>query len=49
MTDSEVKQNNPESAATLEESNNVEEMTSDEMAVDGYLVAGIASHEFKQG
>ena len=33
-----------------EEADELEEMTADEMAVDGYyVVAGIARHEYKQG
>ena len=41
---------NPENAASPEEADKLEEMTADEMAVDGYyVVAGIARHEYKQG
>ena len=37
-------------AANPEEADKLEEMTADEMAVDGYyVVAGIARHEYKQG
>ena len=37
-------------AASPEEADELEEMTADEMAVDGYyVVAGIARHEYKQG
>ena len=36
--------------ASPEEADELEEMTADEMAVDGYyVVAGIARHEYKQG
>ena len=39
-----------ENAASPEEADELEEMTADEMAVDGYyVVAGIARHEYKQG
>ena len=39
-----------ENAASPEEADELEEMTADEMAVDGYfVVAGIARHEDKQG
>ena len=50
MTHKEVKRIDLENAATLEEADELEEMTADEMAVDGYyVVAGIAHHEYKQG
>ena len=39
-----------ENAASPEEADELDEMTADEMAVDGYyVVAGIARHEYKQG
>ena len=39
-----------ENAASPEEADQLEEMTANEMAVDGYyVVAGIARHEYKQG
>ena len=39
-----------ENAASPEEAEELEEVTGDEMAVDGYyVVAGIARHEYKQG
>ena len=39
-----------ENAVSPEEADELEEMTADEMAVDGYyVVAGIARHEYKQG
>ena len=39
-----------ENAASPEEADELEEMTADEMAVDGYyVVAGIARQEYKQG
>ena len=39
-----------ESAASPEEADELEEMTANEMAVDGYyVVAAIARHEYKQG
>ena len=38
------------SAASPEEADELEEMTADEMAVDGYyVVAGIAPHAYKRG
>ena len=50
FSDSEVERINLENAAIPEEADELEEMTSDEMAVDGYyVVAGIARHEYKQG
>ena len=40
----------PENAAKPEGADELEEMTADEMAVDGYyVVAGIARQEYKQG
>ena len=39
-----------ENAASPEEADKLEEMTADEIAVDGYyVVAGIARHEYQQG
>ena len=39
-----------ETAASPDEAEELEEMTADEMAVDGYyVVTGIARHEYKQG
>ena len=50
LSDSEVERIKLENAASPEEADEVEEMTADEMAVDGYYVlAGIARHEYKQG
>ena len=46
----EVERIDLENAAHPEETDELEEMTADEMAVDGYyVVAGIARHEYKQG
>ena len=45
----EVERMNVENASNPEEADELEEMTADEMAVDGYyVVAGIARHEYKQ-
>ena len=50
LSDSEVERTDLENAASPEEADEPEEMTADEMAVDGYyVVAGIARHEYKQG
>ena len=50
LSDSAVERIDLEKAASPEESDELEEMTADEMAVDGYyVVAGIARHEYKQG
>ena len=50
LTNSEVKHIDLENAASWEGADELEEMTADEMAVDGYyVVAGIARHEYKQG
>ena len=50
LSDREVKRIDLENAANPEEADELEEMTADEMAVDGYyVVAGIARHEYKQG
>ena len=50
LSDSKVERIDLESAASLEEADELEEMTADEMAVDGYyVVAGIVRHESQQG
>ena len=50
LSDSEVKRIDIENAASPEEADELEEMTAEEMAVDGYyVVAGFARHEYKQG
>ena len=50
LSDSEVKRIHLENAASPEEADELEEMTADEMALDGYyVVAAIARHEYKQG
>ena len=50
LSDREVKRIDLENIAHPEEADQVEEMTADEMAVNGYyVVAGIACHEYKQG
>ena len=50
LCDREVERINLEKAANPEEADELEEMTADEMAVDGYyVVAGIARHEYQQG
>ena len=50
LSDSEVERIDLENAASPGEADELEEMTADEMAVDGYyVVAGIARHEHKQG
>ena len=50
MSDRKVERIDLENAANPEEADELEEMTADEMAVDGYQVAaGIAHHEYKQG
>ena len=50
MPDCEVERIDLENAATPEEADELEEMTAEEMAVDGYyVVARIAGHEYKQG
>ena len=50
LSDNEVERIDLENAASPEEAETLEEMTADEMAVDGYyVVAGIARHEYKQG
>ena len=50
MSDREVKRIDLKNAINPEEADELEEMTADEMAVDGYYgVAGIACQEYKQG
>ena len=50
LSDSEVERIDLENAASSEEADELQEMTADEMAVDGYyVVAGIAPQEYKQG
>ena len=50
LSNSEVKRIDLENAASPEKADELEEMTADEMAVDGYyVVAGIARHEYKEG
>ena len=50
LSDREVERIKLENAANREEADELEEMTADEMAVDGYyVVVGIARHEYKQG
>ena len=50
LGDSQVERIHLENAASPEGADEHEEMTADEMAVDGYyVVAGIARHEYKQG
>ena len=49
LPDREVERIDLENAATSEEADELQEMTANEMAVDGYyVVAGIARHEYKQ-
>ena len=50
LSDREVERIDLEKAANPDEADELEEMTADEMAVDGYyVVAGIARHKYKQG
>ena len=50
LSDREVERMDLENAANPEEADELEEMTADGMAVDGYyVVAGIAGHGYKQG
>ena len=50
LSDREVERMDLENAANPEEADELEEMTADEMAVDGYyVVAGVARHDYKQG
>ena len=49
LSDSEVERVDPENAASPQGADEMEEMTADEMAVDGYyVVAAIARHEYEQ-
>ena len=49
-SDSEVELVDLENAASPEEADELDEMTTDDMAVDGYyVVGGIACHEYKHG
>ena len=49
LSDSEVERIDLDNAASPEEADELEEMTADEMAIDGYyVVADIARHEYKQ-
>ena len=49
LSDREVERSDLENAANTEEADKLEEMTANEMAVDGYYgVAGIARHEHQQ-
>ena len=50
LSDREVERIHLENAASPERADKLEEMTGDEMAVNGYyVVAGIARHEYEQG
>ena len=50
LSNIEVERIDLENAASPEVADKLEEMTADEVAVDGYyMVAGIARHEYKQG
>ena len=50
LSDSEPQRIDLENVANPEEADQLDEMTADEMAVDGYyVVAGIARQEYKQG
>ena len=50
LSDKEVEKINPQNATSPEEADKVEEMSAEEMAVDGYYVfACIARHEYKHG
>ena len=50
LSDREVERIDLENAANPEEAVELEEVTADEMAVDGYyVVAGIARYKYKQG
>ena len=50
LSDSEVERIDRENAASPERADELQEMTADEMAVDGYyMFAGIARHKYKQG
>ena len=50
LSDKEVEKIDLQHAASPKEADELEDMTAEEMAVDGYyIVAGIARHEYKQG
>ena len=50
LSDSEVERIYLENASSPEEADELEEMSADEMAVNGYyVVADIARHQYKQG
>ena len=49
LTDREDKCIGLEKAANREQADERKEMTADEMALDGYVVPGIAPNEYKQG
>ena len=50
LSDREVERIGLENAANPEEADELEEMTAEEMAVNGYyVVVGIACHEYKEG
>ena len=50
ISDKEVEKIDLKNTASAEEADDLEEMTADEMAVDGYyVVSSIARHEYKQG
>ena len=50
LCDTEVGRIDLENAAHPEEAYELDEMTADEMAIDGYyVVAGIARHQYEQG
>ena len=50
LSDKEVGKIDLQNAVSPEEADELEEMTAEEIAVDGYyIVAGIARHEYKQG
>ena len=50
LSDKEVEKIDLQNAASPEEADELDEMTAEEMAVDGYyVVAGLAHHEYKQG
>ena len=50
LSDRGVERSNLENAANREEADKLEEMTADQITVNGYyVVAGIAHHEYKQG
>ena len=50
LSDREIGRIDLENTANPEEADEIEEMTADEMAVNGdYTVRGIARHEYKQG